>query len=75
MPPVLVTLTNTLPPDSTTGVVAVIVDESTTVNEAAAVPLKLTPVTFVKFCPDIVIAVPPVAKPEFGVTDVTTELT
>jgi hypothetical protein len=51
------------------GVTAVTVVELTTLTEVAATPPIVTELAPVKFVPVIVIAVPPVVGPVFGLTD------
>src|SRR5689334_17761952 len=65
MPPGVVTATSPVAPLST---VAVILVESVTVNEAAAVPPKLTAETSLKLWPVMVICT--AGAPYFGVNDV-----
>ena len=58
-----------LAPAVPAGVTAVTVVELTTLTEVAATPPIVTELAPVKFVPVIVIAVPPVVGPVFGLTD------
>ena len=69
VPPVVVTVTSTVPVPA--GDVAVIEVDETTVKAVAAVVPKFTAVAPVKPVPVMVTAVPPVAGPVAGLTDVT----
>lgn len=71
MPSGLVTVTSTVPA-LPAGLVAVIEESLSMVNDAALVEPKVTLVTFVKLAPVIVTAVPPLLVPEFGEIEVTT---
>jgi len=69
VPPAVVTAT-LLAPAVPAGVVAVIDVALTTATLAAAMPFTVTLVAPVKLVPEIVIAVPPLVGPEFGLTEV-----
>src|SRR5262245_24502053 len=58
-------------PETCTGETAVIEFDELTMNEAAAVPPNVTPVTPVKPVPWMLTLVPPEALPDAGETDVT----
>ena len=58
-----------LAPAVPAGVTAVTVVELTTLTEVAATPSIVTELAPVKFVPVIVIAVPPLVGPVFGLTD------
>ena len=69
VPPVVVTLTSTVPVPA--GEVAVIVVAETTVKPVAAVAPNVTAVAPVKLVPVMVTVVPPPPGPEVGEIDVT----
>jgi hypothetical protein len=68
VPPGVVTDT-VFAPAVPTGVTAVTIVELTTLTEVAATPSIVTKFAPVRFVPVIVIAVPPVVGPVFGLTD------
>ena len=69
MPPVVVTLTSTVPVPA--GEVAVICVAELTVKPVAAVPPKTTAVAPDKLLPVMVTVVPPASGPDVGEMDVT----
>ena len=68
VPPGVVTDT-VFAPAVPTGVTAVTIVELTTLTEVAATPPIVTELAPVRFVPVIVIAVPPLVDPVFGLTD------
>ena len=69
VPPGVVTAT-LLAPALPAGVTAVMLVAETTTTLVAATPPTVTLVAPVRFAPVIVIAVPPIVKPNVGLTDV-----
>src|SRR5581483_2569999 len=71
VPPEVVTVTSTIPPECA-GAVAVMCPESITVKVPAAAAPKLTVLAPVKPAPWMSTVLPPAVGPPFGTTEVTT---